>query len=223
MKHNSSRHGHGHIIVTLATALAAALLAGAAVLSATTAHAQARRVTGRPIADFQAAQAKVTADLTSVAKQLEALIDTPEAEALATSIPGVSDGIGAACWKSFGNLTAVLKAHPLPATLRVATDIEAARLAGIALAQICANPNCGQMWTDALNVASAISVVPPAFSFPSLCARVPTIGTVPATVATPAQPEKEALGPQPAAAAAPAASSGAVVPTPATAPANVAR
>jgi hypothetical protein len=156
-------------------------------------------LTGDPIADIKAAEdrvkTKVTANLTSIAQQIEALLDTADAIKLATAVPGLQDTVGAACWRSFDQLSQLLKLHPLPLTLKVATDIEAARLTAMALNQVCVNPNCGQMWTDAQNAASALSIVPMPVSLTSLCAKIPAIGTVGAAVATPVQPAADALAP----------------------------
>jgi hypothetical protein len=167
--------------------------------------AQSRKrppLTGDPAADIAAAvdraKKKVTDDLTSVAHQIEGLLDTADAIKLATAVPGLQDTVGAACWQSFDNLSLLLKQHPLPLTLKLATDIEAARLTAMALNQICTNPNCGQMWTDAQNAAAALSIVPAPMSLTSLCAKIPAIGTHSAAAAAPVQPAVGALGANPA-------------------------
>lgn len=103
--------------------------------------------------------------------------DITAAQALSTSITGLQDPVGAACWASFSNLVGLLKQHPIPLTMKVATDLEALRLTHIALKQICENPNCGQMWTDLQNAQAALSIVPLPFSMQSICARVPAIAT----------------------------------------------
>ena len=108
--------------------------------------------------------------------------DIAAAQALATSVPGLQDPVGAACWGSFSGLVGLLKAHPLPLTLKAATDFEALRLTAISLNQICANPNCGQMWTDLQNAQASLSIVPLPFSMQSLCSRVVVIGSSPASV-----------------------------------------
>jgi hypothetical protein len=155
-------------------------------------------LTGDPIRDIQNAQRsveqKVTKDLTSVAQQIETLLDTADAIKLATAIPGLEDTVGAACWKSFDQLSQLFKLHPLPLTLKIATDIEAARLAAMALNQVCTNPNCGQMWTDAENTAAALSIVPMPFSIASLCSKIPAIGQAAAAATVPVQPAPNALG-----------------------------
>ncbi len=143
---------------------------------------------------IKGAEAKAQSDLTSVFQQLESMLDTGDAVALATQIPGVQDTVGAACWKSFANLSAVLAAHPVPLTLKLAVDIEAMRLATIALNQVCTNPNCGQMWTDASNVATALAVGGIPISFASICSKVPAIGSNAAAAVTAVQPAASALG-----------------------------
>ena len=115
-----------------------------------------------------------------VAKFLESLADVDTATTLSTQIPALQDNVGKACWTQFGPIQALIKAHPLPITFKLASDIEAARLLAIALNQICANPNCGQMWVDAGNAASAITgqaglALP--MSLTSVCAHVPVIAT----------------------------------------------
>jgi hypothetical protein len=189
-------------------ALVLALIAGIAPALAQQPTRQLRpALTGDPVKDIETAAArartKVTADLTSVAQQIEGLLDTADAIKLATGVPGLQDTVGAACWASFDQLSQLLKLHPLPITLKVATDIEAARLAAMALNQVCTNPNCGQMWTDAENTAAALAMTPIPFSLTSLCAKIPAIGTLAGGVATPVQPAPAALG-LPAAPVAPA-------------------
>ena len=108
--------------------------------------------------------------------------DIAAAQALATSVSGLPDPVGAACWSSFGGLVNLLKSHPLPLTLKVATDFEALRLTAIALNQICANPNCGQMWTDLQNAQASLSIAPLPFSMQSICSKVVVIGSSPASI-----------------------------------------
>jgi hypothetical protein len=51
--------------------------------------------------------------------------DVQAAIALATSVDGLPDPVGAACWRTWAGAGGVLKAHPLPLTLKLATDVEA--------------------------------------------------------------------------------------------------
>ena len=102
--------------------------------------------------------------------------DVKAAIAAATSFPGLQDTVGAACWTQISTLAAIVKAHPLPVTFHLATDIEYARLIQASLNQLCRNPACSQVWSDAANAASSFAVIPLALSLPSLCAKVPVVG-----------------------------------------------
>ncbi len=183
-------------VLAIAAGAAWAALHGGEAFAQTTRPRPA--LTGDPIKDIatanQRVQTKVTQDLTSIAQQIEALLDTADATKLATAVPGLQDTVGAACWASFDQLAQLFKAHPLPVTLKLATDIEAARLTAMALNQVCTNPNCGQMWTDAGNTATALAMVPLPFSLPSLCAKIPAIGTLAGAATVPVQPAANALG-----------------------------
>lgn len=139
---------------------------------------------------------------TDVAKMLNDLADFGDAATLATQIPGLQDNVGSACWQQFAPIQALLKAHPLPLTLKVATDIEALRLAALGLNQVCANPNCGSMWNDAANAANAITGAPLPISLGSLCSKVPVITTAAAAAGTTTAPIGTSI---PATAATPAA------------------
>jgi hypothetical protein len=128
---------------------------------------------------------------------LNKFVDTQDAVTEATSIQGLQDPVGASCWASFGGISAVLKAHPMPLTGSGAVDYEAARLLHIGLVQICANPNCGQMWTDLQNVVNAINPMTLSMSLTSICSKIPVAGTtaaqyaVPNYTPTPAVPAKQ--------------------------------
>lgn len=128
---------------------------------------------------------------------LEMLTNTDDAIALSTSIPQVQDPVGGSCWKSAGGISAVVKAHPDVLTGKVAADLEALRLVHIALNQICANPNCGQMWNDLQNVQAALQPAPLPLSFTSLCAKIPVIGTAAAQSAPPLVAPTSTTSPKP--------------------------
>ena len=119
----------------------------------------------------------------TISTALSNLADIDGAVALSTSIPGLQDPVGNACWSSLAGVQALIKAHPLPLTLKAASDFEALRLATIALNQMCANPNCGQMWQDVQNTAASIAGLPIPVSLAAICSKVPI---VPVTVAAPA-------------------------------------
>lgn len=126
--------------------------------------------------------------------------DTGDAVQLATQIPTLQDGNGQACWIQLQSFAAVIKAHPIPLTLKLASDIEALRLATMAVNQMCANTHCTQVFADLTNTIQSAAPAPlPIPSLNSLCSKVPQIPVVPPTqtaaTATPA----------PANAAAPAA------------------
>jgi hypothetical protein len=121
-----------------------------------------------------AIEAKQTEDIT---KFLTDLADISGAITLSTQIPGLQDPVGNACWLQFNGIGELLKVHPLPLNLKLASDIEAFRLLAIGMNQICANPNCGQMFLDATNTVNALAPVPLGISLASICAKVPVIGT----------------------------------------------
>jgi hypothetical protein len=118
--------------------------------------------------------------------------DNGDAIKLSTQIAGLQDGNGQACWTTLQSFAQVVKAHPIPATFHVATDIEALRLLSMATNNVCKNPACTQVFTELGNgvqqlAGSNISVP----SLTSLCAKVPQIAvvapasTTPATATTP--------------------------------------
>jgi hypothetical protein len=169
-------------------AAAAALLFGFLILQSAPAFAQtAPRVhapTGNVVQDVRdltsggviasAIEAKQGSDISTF---LTNLADISGAITLSTQIPGLQDPVGNACWQQFGPIGDLMKAHPLVLSGKAASDIEGLRLLAIGLNQICANPNCGQMFVDATNAVTALAAVPLPISLQSLCAKVPVIGT----------------------------------------------
>jgi hypothetical protein len=99
--------------------------------------------------------------------------DLAAAVALSTSIPDLQDPVGSACWKTWSAAGAVIKAHPLPLSLKLATDVEAARLVAMAIKKVCMDPNCSQVWNDIVNQVAALAIVPLPVSLASLCSRIP--------------------------------------------------
>jgi hypothetical protein len=99
--------------------------------------------------------------------------DVQAAIALATSVDGLPDPVGAACWKTWAGASGVLKAHPLPLTLKLATDVEAARLVAMAIKKVCMDPNCSQVWNDILNQVTALAIIPLPVQLASVCSRIP--------------------------------------------------
>lgn len=145
-------------------------------------------INGSPIAVIAGSSSSISSFLTNLA-------DISGAVTLSTQIQGLQDPVGNACWLQLAPVQALIAVHPVPLTLKVASDIEAARLLAIAMNQVCANPNCGQMFVDATNAAAAIAGAPLPFSLQSLCSKVPVIGTsavatAPAAAAIPAAATK---------------------------------
>lgn len=137
-----------------------------------------------------AAQTRSTTIIGTALNSLAKLVqdDGTASVKLSTSIPELQDYVGEACWTQIALIGKVVKAHPIPPTFKIATDIEALRLVGMSLNKICGNPNCGQMWTDAQNVANAINPGVLPVSLPSICSKIPVIGTLPQSAVTaPAQ------------------------------------
>ena len=125
-------------------------------------------------AKIEATETKISTD---VAKFLTELAAIPDAVALSTAIPGLQDPVGNACWLQFSPLGELIKTHPLIISGKAAADFEALRLTAIGLNQICANPNCGQMFIYATNAAAAIAPLANGISLQSICAKIPVIGT----------------------------------------------
>jgi len=119
--------------------------------------------------------------------------DFAAAETLATST-SIKDGNGQACWTAFGPFGEVLKAHPNAFTGKLATDLEAQRLAVIAARRLCDNVACNTVFTElAAGVQSVVSSLPisvgvnatPINLFAQACSHVPTVQVV-APAAAPA-------------------------------------
>lgn len=146
------------------------------------AFAQARKdrlgvpggIINSPSDTVAAIEAKQTTDIT---KFLTDLADISGAITLSTQIPGLQDPVGNACWLQFNGIGELIKAHPSPLNLKLASDWEALRLLAIGLNQVCANPNCGQMFVDATNTVGALAPISTGLSLQSICAKVPVIGT----------------------------------------------
>lgn len=98
--------------------------------------------------------------------------DIKAAQDLAMSIPDLQDPIGAACWKTFANMGAIIQQHPLPATLNIATDIQALRLFNMAVKKVCMQPECSQLWNDLNNQIAAFAPIPAPLSLASACAKI---------------------------------------------------
>lgn len=175
--------------IAAAAKVVGALLIGFLIVHSAPAMAQPKKIpaavpmlpcignTNLPIGCTPSSGSLLATATTEVSTFLTQLADIGGAATLSMQIPGLQDPVGNACWKQLAPVQALIKAHPLPVTLKIASDIEALRLAAIAMNQVCANPNCGQMFVDATNAATAIAGVPIPVSLGSLCAKVPVIGT----------------------------------------------
>lgn len=108
--------------------------------------------------------------------------DAIAAAQLAIAIPELQDGHGQQCWLAMGQFTAVLKAHPIPLTLRAMDDLEALRLAAMAANNICKNASCTQVFADLANGIQQVAPVSLGIPIPSLnalCSKVPVVTVVP--------------------------------------------
>lgn len=111
--------------------------------------------------------------------------DVDNAILLATAIPNLKDGHGQQCWIALRDFTNVSKAHPLPLTGQIATDLQAIRLQAIAANRLCSNIHCTQMFTDYSAMAQAVATAAMgglgtlgAKALPSLsdaCSKIPQI------------------------------------------------
>lgn len=109
--------------------------------------------------------------------------DADGAVSLATAVPEIQDGHGQQCWMAMASFGRIVKAHPVPLTLRVMTDLEALRLLGIAANRLCANVHCTQVFADQTAMIQAASPMPlPLPSLHDLCTKVPQIAVVDALV-----------------------------------------
>jgi hypothetical protein len=163
------------IATALALAISAPTLAGRATpaLAGRTAPALAQTKPHRSahVEKAEAAPPRQSSIITSLSQWGEQ--DLAAAVALSTSIPELQDPVGSACWKSWSAAGAVVKAHPLPLSLKLATDVEAARLVAMAIKKVCMDPNCSQVWNDILNQVAALAIVPLPVSLTSICSRIP--------------------------------------------------
>lgn len=175
-----------------------------ALTLANPALAQGRRLplTGNIPADIANAASKkavdsgsqaVTSAFTALAKPFLDIAqfigdDADAAIALSTVVPEVQDGHGQQCWMAMASFGRIVKAHPVPVTLRVMTDFEALRLLAISANNLCANVHCTQVFADGTAMAQAASPIPLVIpSLHDLCTKVPQIAVVPpAAVSAPA-------------------------------------
>jgi hypothetical protein len=98
--------------------------------------------------------------------------DIDGAIALATAIPDLQDPTGAKCWSAFKGIGDVISQHPLPVTLKLASDVQAARLVAMALKKVCVEPACAQVWLDMQNQVAALAPIGVPFTLNSVCSKV---------------------------------------------------
>jgi hypothetical protein len=203
--------GNGTAPAAKVVALLAILILGT-LMVATPGHAQNRPLTGNIVNDLRKAAPNASliqtlgdGDLVKVlAKPFQDLAeflssDAAAAIALSTQIPSLQDGHGQQCWIAMSTAGDVFKAHPVPLTLKVMTDVEALRLLAMTANNLCSNVHCTQVFADLTTMAQAASPVPlPIPGLHDLCSKIPQIAQVAAitppvaaeTVATPAAPVK---------------------------------
>lgn len=84
-----------------------------------------------------------------------------------------ADPDAAACWGAFSDIGKVVKAHPLPISLRLASDIQAIRIFTRTLKKTCMLKECTQMFQEISNQVNAFSLVPLPVSLANICAKIP--------------------------------------------------
>lgn len=150
-------------------------------------------ITGNPIEDIKSdiqdmngnaagvVDTKVMSALAKPFQDLAAFIssDATAAVALSTQIPALQDGHGQQCWIAMSTAGDVFKAHPVPLTLKVMTDIESLRLLQITANNLCSNVHCTQVFADLAAAAqSASPVLLPVPTLHDLCSKIPQIALV---------------------------------------------
>ena len=115
--------------------------------------------------------------------------DADGAIALSTAIPALQDGHGQQCWMATKQFADVIKAHPVPLTLKVSTDLEALRLLMMASNNLCSNVHCTQVFGDLASGIAQLAPLNASIPIPSLhdlCAKIPQVAVVPPVTAAPA-------------------------------------
>lgn len=141
-----------------------------------------------------AAQNSIETFLAKPFKELADFIgaDSDTAIALSTQIPELQDGHGQQCWLATRQFGEVVKAHPIPLTLKAQTDLEALRLLMMAANNLCANVHCTQVFDDLKNGVQTLAPLNASIPLPGLhdlCAKVPQIAVIaPISVPAPVVP-----------------------------------
>ena len=133
--------------------------------------------------------------MTALAKPFQDLAtfissDAQGAIVLSTQISALQDGHGQQCWIAMTSAGDVFKAHPVPLTLKVMTDLESLRLLEMAANNLCSNVHCTQVFADLSALAQAISPLPLAIpTLHDLCGKIPQVAMVaPVTYTAPTTP-----------------------------------
>jgi len=120
--------------------------------------------------------------------------DSDAAIALSTAIPDLQDGNGQQCWMGMKVFGEVVKAHPVPLTLKAQTDLEGMRLLIMAANKLCSNTACTQVFADLTNGINTVAPVSLPVALPSLnslCSKVPQIAVVAPVPVPPPVPAKQ--------------------------------
>lgn len=174
--------------VAKAVVIVFAVMLGALAFTPGTAYAQTKKrpaLTLDPVADIKNALAPTAATATTnalaplvkafndIAAYIGADIDGAVRLSIATDI---KDGNGEQCLIALRAFGKVLKAHPVPATLNVAQDLEALRLLAISANKLCADSHCTQVFADVSNAVQTVSGGSiPVPTLNSLCSKVPQV------------------------------------------------
>lgn len=178
--------------IVLAIGLAALGLGWPGTAHAQTPRAAPPKLTGNVAKDIgdaikgdqsAAAQKSIEAFLAKPFQDLADFIasDSEAAITLSTVVPELQDGHGQQCWIATRQFGEVVKAHPVPLTLKAQTDLEAFRLLTMAANNLCANPHCTQVFADLGNAVQTMAPLNASIPVPSLhdlCAKVPQVAVV---------------------------------------------
>lgn len=136
------------------------------------------------------AKASVNGQVTTIFDQLAAWVggDLTAARALAIQNPGLQDWNSYTCLGVAQNFTNLLKQHPVPLTLKIASDVVALRLAIASAKQVCMEPTCQAISADVSQGIAQIGMgIPPPATLETICAKIPSInlGSQPANYVAP--------------------------------------
>ena len=95
--------------------------------------------------------------------------DADGAIALSTAIPALQDGHGQQCWMATKQFAEVVKAHPVPLTLKISTDLEALRLLMMASNNLCSNVHCTQVFGDLATGIAQLAPLNASIPIPEAC------------------------------------------------------